>query len=119
MQSAAKKSAALSQWTVDECLLFSSGVCEFMGVDERDAYFSGTHSGAELDLLIHRGSGKLGIEFKRTVAPKITRSMHVELADLALDELIAVHGGSDSFPMAERIRAVAASRLELDLLRVR
>ena len=94
-------------------------VCDLMAVDERDAYFWGTHSGAELDLLIHRGSNMLGLEFKRTVAPKITRSMHVALEDLALDELIVVHAGSDSFPMAERIRAVAAARLELDWQRAR
>ena len=42
---------------------------------------------------------------KYTETPRITKSMHAALADLKLDELIVVHAGTASFPLAERIRA--------------
>jgi predicted AAA+ superfamily ATPase len=41
-----------------------------------ECYFWATHTGAELDLLWIRGRKRLGFESKRTVAPKLTRSMH-------------------------------------------
>jgi predicted AAA+ superfamily ATPase len=67
-----------------------------------------THQGAELDLLIVRGSQRLGFEFKRTSAPTVTKSMHIAVQDLHLDSLHVIHGGARSFPMADGIRAVAA-----------
>ncbi|MEI6075074.1 MAG: DUF4143 domain-containing protein [Verrucomicrobiota bacterium] len=48
---------------------------------ERDAYFRGTHGGAELDLLIHRGGAKFGFEFKFTDTPATTKSICVAMAD--------------------------------------
>ena len=80
-----------------------------------DCYFWGTHTGAELDLLIDRGSRRYGFEFKRTVAPKITRSMHTAMEDLDLTRLDIVHAGSETFPLSARVRAVAATRLLDDL----
>ncbi len=92
-------------------------ICDLLALDERDVHFWATHAGAELDLLALHGGRKLGFEIKRTVAPRITRSMRVALDDLALDELVVVHAGTDSYPMDERIRAMAASRMTLDLPR--
>jgi predicted AAA+ superfamily ATPase len=81
----------------------------------RDCYFWATHTGAELDLLIERGSRRYGFEFKHTVAPKITRSMRVAMESLELTRLDVVHAGSESFPLSARIRAVAATSLLDDL----
>ena len=78
-------------------------------------HFWATHGGAELDLLVIDGRRRLGYEFKRTTAPVLTRSMHTALADLALEELTVVHAGRDTFPLAPRVRAMAASRLLSDL----
>jgi len=80
-------------------------------VERGEAYFWGTYAGAELDLLVVRGSTKLGFEFKRTDAPSITASMRSSLEDLELDRLDVVHAGKETFALSERVRAVAASRL--------
>ena len=42
-----------------------------------ECYFWGTYSGAELDLLVVRGSLRLGFELKRTVSPGVTPSMRI------------------------------------------
>ncbi|MFA6172628.1 MAG: ATP-binding protein [Kiritimatiellales bacterium] len=59
-----------------------------------DAFFYAVHSGAELDLFLPTAGRRLGIEFKRQDAPKITRSMRVAIADLQLDELWIVYPGT-------------------------
>ena len=70
-----------------------------------------TYSGAELDLLVIRGSRRLGFEAKLTEAPSITRSMRVAIDDLGLSQLYLVHAGEDCYPLAENIRALPANRL--------
>jgi predicted AAA+ superfamily ATPase len=72
-----------------------------------DCYFWGTHMGAELDLLIRRGTAALGFEFKRTDAPALTRSMRVALEDLRLDHLYVVHPGAGTFPLTPLVTALA------------
>ena len=74
-------------------------------------WFWATHSGAELDLLAVSGARRLGFEFKRSSAPTLTPSMRIALRDLRLDRLDVVHAGEGTWPMAERIRAVAARDL--------
>lgn len=78
-------------------------------------YFWAAHSGAELDLFITRGRRRIGIEIKRTSAPRVTRSMRSALDDLDLSEALVVHAGRDSYRLAARVRAVAANRLADDL----
>ena len=76
------------------------------GASARECHFWATHSGAELDLLIDRGGQRIGYEFKRTSAPRTTRSMHSALESLDLDELRVVYPGEHHYPMAEKIVAV-------------
>ena len=85
------------------------------GARPRDCYFWGTHTGAELDLLIDRGSRRYGFEFKHTVSPRVTRSMRTAIEDLELTRLDIIHAGSETFPLSARVRAVAATRLLQDL----
>ena len=80
-----------------------------------ECYFWGTHSGAELDLLVVRGRHRLGFEFKRTVAPKVTRSMREAIGDLSLERLDVIHAGESTFPLADRIRAVALTQITTEL----
>ena len=47
-----------------------------------EVYFYAVHSGSELDLLMFVGGRRIGVEFKRADAPKLTRSMHIALADV-------------------------------------
>jgi len=82
-----------------------------LGAAPEECFFWATHAGAELDLLVVRGNQRLGFEIKRTTSPRVTRSMRTAMGDLALQELVVIHAGEHSFPLGERIRAVALSRL--------
>ena len=90
-------------------------VIERLGARQEECFFWATYAGAELDLVVFRGRLRLGFEIKRTSAPHTTRSMHTALADLGLDRLDVVHAGDATFPLAERIRAVALARVWRDL----
>ncbi len=50
-----------------------------LGAARGECFFYATHGGAELDLLVARGGRRIGFEFKRTVAPELTKSMRIEL----------------------------------------
>lgn len=78
-------------------------------------YFWATHAGAELDLLIVSGQHRWGVEFKRTSAPRVTRSMRTAIADLGLKRLDLIHAGTQSFPLAKQIDAIAFARIREDL----
>jgi predicted AAA+ superfamily ATPase len=82
---------------------------------EEECFFWGTQSGAELDLLIVHGKRRLGFEFKRTDAPRLTPSMRSALETLDLSSLTVVHAGKDSFPLRDSVRAVAAAQLLSEL----
>ena len=86
-----------------------------LGAEPDECFFWALHSGAELDLLVTRGRRRLGFEFKLTDTPSVTRSMHSAMKDLRLDRLDVIHAGEHTFPMADRIRAVALDRLNEDV----
>ena len=90
-------------------------VIDHVGAKSGEAYFWATHAGAELDLLIIRGRKRIGFEFKRTSSPTVTPSMRTALSDLRLQKLYVVHGGPESFPMAEKIFAVPLTRVHDDV----
>jgi predicted AAA+ superfamily ATPase len=94
-------------------------VVDRLGARPEECFFWATHAGAELDLLVVRGSTRLGFEFKRTSAPGATRSMHIARADLRLARLDVVHAGEATFPLAPGLRALALSRLQDDLAPLR
>jgi predicted AAA+ superfamily ATPase len=82
-----------------------------LGADREECFFWATHSGAELDLLVTRGSRRLGFEIKHTSAPRLTPSMRHAAHDLKLDSLTVIHAGSHLFPLADRIVAVPLQRM--------
>jgi predicted AAA+ superfamily ATPase len=84
-----------------------------------ECFFWAAHSGAELDLLVIRGSRRLGFEFKRSTTPKVTRSMHGAIQDLGLRRLWVVHAGERAADLDRRVRAVPLARIleELEPLR--
>ena len=90
-------------------------VIEHLGARPEECFFWATHAGAELDLLVVRGDRRVGYEFKRAEAPSVTQSMRIALADLDLDRLVVVHAGERSFPLADRLDAVALGRLSTDV----
>ena len=89
-----------------------------VGASDDECYFWATHAGAELDLLVIRGRKRFGFEIKRTSVPRVTPSMRSALDDLGLESIVLVHAGDRTFPLAERIRAVALSRMFEDIQRL-
>lgn len=94
-------------------------VATLLGAERDECYFYATHGGAELDLVVVRGERRIGFEFKRSVAPAITKSMRIALADLRLERLDVVHAGERTFPLGERVRAVALARALQDIAPLR
>jgi hypothetical protein len=86
-----------------------------LGARREECWFWATHGGAELDLLIVRGAQRFGFEVKRTTAPQMTPSMRSALTDLRLHRLDVIHAGEGTFPLADRVRAVALGRLLRDI----
>jgi uncharacterized protein len=70
------------------------------------AYFWATHQGAELDLLLFKGSKRIGVEFKRVDVPKITKSMQIAIDDLKLDALYIVYPGPHRYHLTSGVEAV-------------
>jgi uncharacterized protein len=94
-------------------------VVHHLGAKPGECFFWATHTGAELDLLVVRGNQRLGFEIKRTSAPALTPSMRSALADLELHRLDVLHAGAHTFPLADRVKAVAAARLLQDVAPLR
>ncbi len=89
-----------------------------LGADREECFFWATHGGAELDLLVVRGSQRIGFEIKRTSSPRVTLSMKNALKDLKLQRLDVIYAGEETFLLAPRMRAVPLKRIlrELDPL---
>lgn len=82
-----------------------------LGARAGESYFWATYSGAELDLLVVRGRKRLGFEFKRTDAPRLSPAMTTALDVLGLERIDVVHAGAESYPMHRKVRAVPLARL--------
>jgi len=90
-----------------------------LGAKPEQCYFWATHAGSELDLLVVSGGQRLGFEIKRSSSPRLTPSMRNAKKDLDLENLDVIYPGNTTFPMAPGIRAVAFSRLLVDLKPIR
>jgi len=81
-----------------------------------EMYFWATHNGAELDLLAIKDGKRLGFEFKRADAPKMTPSMRIASEDLALVSLTVVYPGTRSYSLhrgvsVKPLRELISSRI--------
>ena len=70
------------------------------------AWYWATHAGARLDLLMLKGTQRIGVEFQRADAPKVTQSMRIAQRDLKLDALYVVYPGQHRFRLADGMEAV-------------
>ncbi len=85
---------------------------QVLAVEPHDeAFFWGTHQGAEIDLILSRGGRLLGVECKRADAPRMTKSIGIALADLDLDRVAVVYPGEQRYPLAEKVEAVPVRAL--------
>lgn len=76
-----------------------------------EAYFWGTHNGAELDLMLIKNGRRVGVECKRLDAPRLTPSMRIALDDLALDHLVVIYPGVRAYSLAERVTVTPLTQL--------
>ncbi len=80
--------------------------------DRGQPYFWATHAGAELDLCFLSGPQRIGIEFKYSSAPSITKSMRVAIESLKLDRLFVIYPGKEKFALSDRIVAMGLNEIE-------
>ena len=71
-----------------------------------EAWFWATHSGAELDLLMMHQGRRVGVEFKRQDAPRLTPAMRIARDDLSLDALYVAYPGTRRYSLEDRIEVV-------------
>ncbi|MHB0988053.1 MAG: ATP-binding protein [Bellilinea sp.] len=79
-----------------------------------EVYFWGTHSGAELDLLLLKDGKRIGVECKRMDAPRLTPSMRIAVQDLELSKLLVIFPGAKPYPLAEHIQVMPLANLAED-----
>lgn len=80
----------------------------------RDAWFWGTHAGAEIDLLLQYAGEWIGVEIKRTDSPRLTPSISRAMDDLGLARVIVAHAGADRYPLTDNVVAIGAAELLTD-----
>lgn len=86
-------------------------LCAVAGFGLDEAYFWGTHGGAEIDLVVERGGKRYGFEFKATEKPSVTHSMTIAQQDLELETVYLVYPGELSFPLRDGMEAIGYAQL--------
>lgn len=76
-----------------------------------EAFFWATHQGAEVDLILRRGTELLGVECKRADSPRLTRSIRHALDDLGLSRVAVVYPGARRFVLGDGVEAVPLSEV--------
>ena len=75
-------------------------------VQPDEAYFYSVHSGPELDLFMLKGGRRIGVEFKREDAPRLTHSMVTALADLKLHRLSVIYPGARRYRLRDDVEVL-------------
>lgn len=70
-----------------------------------EIFFWRTQQGAELDLLVFKDQQRIGFEFKFTEKPSVSKSMHIAIEDLKLDQLLLIYPGQRDIQLTSRITA--------------
>lgn len=81
-----------------------------LSADREECHHWATHGGVEIDLVVFSGGIRIGLEYKRTSAPIMTRSMHVVLAELRLERIHVLVPGHARFRLYECVEAVGLGR---------
>lgn len=79
--------------------------------NSRDAYFWSTHAGAELDLMLLLKGKRVGFEFKYADAPGTSKSMHIAIEDLNLEQLWIIYPGNKTYQLTEKITVLPLDQL--------
>ncbi len=81
-------------------------------IEPDESYFWATHQGAEIDLVLRKHGRWLGMECKRTDAPRMTRSMTTALDDLHLEKIVVIYPGQKRFPIGRSVEAIPFQMLQ-------
>jgi len=77
-----------------------------------NAFFYRTSAGAEIDLLIEHGNGKLwAIEIKRSMSAKVRKGFHEACKDLKPERAFVVHAADDRYPVSEKLEGIGVYEL--------
>jgi predicted AAA+ superfamily ATPase len=79
------------------------------------AYYWRTQAGAELDLLLFLNGRRIGIEIKRSDAPKMSPSMVSALEDLELHRLVVVYPGSVRYALRPDVEVMSLAQCVAEL----
>ena len=90
-------------------------IIELLSASPEQSFHWSTHAGVALDLLVVSGNRRYDFEVKRAEAPRLTPSMRSAFETLSLDRLDVVHAGTQSYALAQGVRALPASRLAKEL----
>lgn len=86
--------------------------------ERRTPYYYRTEDGAEIDLLFERaGKVEVAVEIKRSTAPTLSKGFHLACATVKPKVRYLVHGGTETWPMAGDITAIALDDLMRRLLK--
>ena len=67
------------------------------------ASFYRTSAGAELDLILEKGTKRIGIEFKASLAPQVTRGFWNAIDDLELENVYVIAPVEESYPIHKKV----------------
>ena len=70
-------------------------------------YFYRTQAGAEIDLLLEKGSDRIAIEIKRSLTPKPSRGFKQAVVDLSCRHQFVVYPGVDTYPLSATTQAIS------------
>ena len=73
--------------------------------------FYRTAVGAELDLVVERGTRKIGFEIKFSSAPKVSRGFWTACADVGVDAAYVVAPVREGWPMAQGVGVISPTML--------
>jgi len=68
------------------------------------AGFYRTSAGAELDLVITKGRRRIGVEFKASVSPQVSKGFWNAISDLGLEEIWIVAPVKEEYPIKENVK---------------
>ena len=71
-----------------------------------DSYYWATQNGAELDLLLFRRGKAWGVEFKVSDSPVMTKSLHIALGDLGLEQAWIIYPGTRRYRVHEKVEVL-------------
>jgi hypothetical protein len=79
--------------------------------EANNVYFWSTHGGAEVDFFWMQGGKNYAAEFKYMDAPRLTKSMHIALEDLTLEQLFVIYPGNQEYRLHQRVVVIPLEKI--------